>query len=487
MFDLLAQQSRPTAPAARRVPAPRAGAYGDSSWLVVARATGELRALKRVHEFRDPVHQFILVKTDERRVIDSAPVQRLRNVHQLAMSYMVYPGATHRRFEHSLGVMELAGNVFDVLTHPDNLTDNIRDLVPEVSEVDNLPYWRSVVRMAALCHDIGHLPFSHAAEHDMLPSGTTHETLTKELILSSIMEPVWGEAVPPIAPATVAKLAVGPGKFDAPFSLWESLLSEIIVGDAFGVDRIDYLLRDSLHAGVAYGRFDHHRLIGCLRFLPPAPEGEDDLDGAAPVIGVDAGGIHAAEALLLARYFMFTQVYFHPVRVMYDMHLVEFLREWLPNGGYTSDLGDHLDMDDNDVLIGIRKAAADESAKGHEAAKRIAKRDHFKLLYERNASDLELSLEPSSAILAWASSRWGHDNVRMKRSTKPGGSLLFPVRTHDGRVASSFSMSETLRHLPDASFDRVYIAPEMRDAAVKELHKNRSQIIRDFATAEEEA
>lgn len=82
--------------------------------------------VKLVHEFRDPVHSFIHVDGDERRVIDSAPVQRLRHIHQLAMTHLVYPGATHRRFEHSLGVMELAGQVFDVVTDPDRLSEELR-------------------------------------------------------------------------------------------------------------------------------------------------------------------------------------------------------------------------------------------------------------------------------------------------------------------------------------------------------------------------
>ena len=83
-------------------------------------------AAKQYHEIRDPIHVFVRLDGDERRVLDSAVVQRLRHIHQLAMSYLVYPGATHKRFEHSLGVMELAGRVFDVVTADDNIVDSIR-------------------------------------------------------------------------------------------------------------------------------------------------------------------------------------------------------------------------------------------------------------------------------------------------------------------------------------------------------------------------
>jgi uncharacterized protein len=85
---------------------------------------------KHIHEIRDPIHVFIRLDTVERKVLDSRPFQRLRDIHQLALSYLVYPGATHRRFEHSLGVMELAGRVFDVVTAEPNRHGTIRDLFP---------------------------------------------------------------------------------------------------------------------------------------------------------------------------------------------------------------------------------------------------------------------------------------------------------------------------------------------------------------------
>jgi HD superfamily phosphohydrolase len=122
-----------------------------------------------MHEIRDPIHVFIHYDEDERAVLNSRPFQRLRHIHQLAMSYLVYPGATHKRFEHSLGVMELATRVYDVVTNHEAVTDEIRALLPEIENDDKRHYWRRVLRMAALCHDLGHLPFSHAAEEALLP------------------------------------------------------------------------------------------------------------------------------------------------------------------------------------------------------------------------------------------------------------------------------------------------------------------------------
>src|SRR5437763_10809986 len=105
---------------------------------------------KNIHEIRDAIHVFVRLDSHEREVLDSRPFQRLRHIHQLALSYLVYPSATHKRFEHSLGVMELAGRVFDVVTNPKNVTDEIRDTLAEISQENQLQYWRRVLRMAAL-------------------------------------------------------------------------------------------------------------------------------------------------------------------------------------------------------------------------------------------------------------------------------------------------------------------------------------------------
>ena len=253
--------------------------------------------------------------------------------------------------------------------------------------------------MAALCHDIGQLPFSHAAEDDLLPKGWNHERLSRELIESDEMCAIWREMVPPLDPEHIVKLAVGARKApDLHFSKWEVVLSEIIVGDAFGVDRIDYLLRDSHHTGVAYGRFDHYRLIDELRILPSFEASTE------PALGINAGGIYSAEALALARYFMFSQVYYHPIRLIYDWHLKDFLRAWLPHfsnvrsaqasllqeGTFPIDLEGRLGTTDDEVNAAIRAAALDPQIPGHRSAACIMRHKHFKVLYERDPQDARL-------------------------------------------------------------------------------------------------
>ena len=308
-------------------------------------------AAKQHHEIRDPIHDFVRLDSDERLALDSGPVQRLRHVHQLAMSYLVYPGAAHRRFEHSLGVMEFAGRVFDVISADDNIRDSFGDASFEIRG-DRKGYWRKVLRMAALCHDIGHLPFSHAAEKELLPVGWDHERITADLIEGEELSKVWQSMKPPLDPGDIVKIAVGPEKMKAAgFSNWETLLSEVISGDALGVDRMDYLLRDSHHVGVAYGKFDHHRLVDTMRVLPASRQSDE------PTLGVESGGLHSAEALLLARYFMFMQVYHHRVRVAYDFHLQQFLQEWLPCGRFSTDTDEHQQLTDNEVFSEISRAA----------------------------------------------------------------------------------------------------------------------------------
>ena len=143
-----------------------------------------------------------------------------------------------------------------------------------------------------------------------------------------------GRYGPPLTPEHIALLAVGPIEGEA-VSPWRALLSEIITGNVFGADRIDYLLRDSYHTGVQYGRFDHFRLIDTMRILPPPQTGGSD-GGASrePTLGIEDGGRESTEALLLARYAMFSQVYLHRTRRIYDLHLVDFAKQWLTETGH---------------------------------------------------------------------------------------------------------------------------------------------------------
>jgi uncharacterized protein len=459
---------------------------------------------KHIHEIRDPIHVFIRVESEERRVLNSRPFQRLRHIHQLALTCLLYPGATHRRFEHSLGVMELASRVYDVITNPANIENEAaRDVVPALNSME-YTYWRRALRMAALCHDIGHLPFSHAAERELLPEEWDHEQLTVQLIEGNELAPVWKDLK--VQPEHVAKLAVGPKKYSAArFTEWEAILAEIIAGDAFGVDRMDYLLRDSHHAGVAYGRFDHYRLVDTLRILPRSVSGEPhDGVGAAsaqsgstppspssvmttaidpdrlrpePTLGITQGGIYSAEAMLLARYFMYTQLYFHPVRRIYDIHLRDFLQKWLPTGKFSTDLEEHLNMTDNEAMVGLLAAARRSEDPCHEPAACIVERGHYRLLYQRNPDDVVINTEAGRRIFEAARGRFGEAAVRFDSYKEKGKALDFPVLTHDGRIVSCLGLSETLNKVPVVAVEYVFIKPALREEASRWLERERLAII----------
>lgn len=433
-------------------------------------------------EIRDPIHNFIRLEPGEMQVLDCDPFQRLRYIHQLALTYLLYPSATHRRFEHSLGVMELASRVYDVVTDPDNIHESVRSIIPRKFDLE---YWRRTLRMAALCHDLGHLPFSHAAESDLLPMGWDHERLTLELIRGDEMEQIW--TAMKVNSEHVAKLAVGPKHYkDSRFDDWEAILSEIIVGDAFGVDRMDYLLRDSHHIGVAYGRFDQYRLIDTLRILPKVDRASEEEPGSQePALGIEEGGIHSAEALLLARYFMFSQVYCHHVRRIYDIHLKDFLKSWLPGGMFSTSIEDLLQMTDNEVTSELSKAARDEGHPGTEHARRIARREHFRLLYQRTREDLEKNREAGKAVFEAACKEFGESEVRHDTNIQKGSGLNFPVLARDGRISSSLSKSLTLEKVPLVAIDYVYISPKCRRRAKTWRDKNLIGIITSKEVEEE--
>jgi HD superfamily phosphohydrolase len=440
---------------------------------------------KIFHEIRDSIHVFIHLDSYEKMVLDSRPFQRLRNITQLALTYLLYPGATHKRFEHSLGVMELAGRVFDVVTKPSNLTDEVRELLPDLGNDDALRYWNRVLRMAALCHDIGHLPFSHAAEEELLPQGWSHERLSRSLIESEEMCAIWKTVVPPLDPQHIVKIALGAREAkDLPFSKWEAILSEIIVGNAFGVDRIDYLLRDSHHTGVAYGKFDHYRLIDELRILPSVESPNE------AALGINGGGIYSAEALALARYFMFSQVYYHPIRLIYDHHLKNFLSAWLSRdsllseGTFPIDIEGHLQTTDDEVNSAMRIAASDSKHPGHISAHCIMRHCHFKVLYERDPQDAKVNSEPGMAIAKAAELEFGSRSVRYSKPRVKNVATDFPVRARDGRILPAISASETLSKLQPTAMEYVFIDPELKAKAKSWLDKNRDKIL--IAAGEQE-
>ncbi len=313
---------------------------------------------------RCPVHGFIHYSKNERLFIDHPVFRRLKHVKQLALTFYVYPGAMHSRFEHSLGVMEMATRAFDALAlkHEARIAEEL-STIPELN-IDPIVRGRQVVRMLALLHDVGHPAFSHAAE-SALPL-KDHEAVSV-YIIQNVLAPLLEERFFAGMSSLLVKLMQkGP---EVTF-LRQFVVSEI------DMDRTDYLRRDSLHCGVNYGHFDFLRLIEALTVV-------ENPETKQLQIGLERGGEHIFEALILARYQMNTQVYFHRIRRIYDRYLTDYVTEWAKE--HYKNPEDILKYDDMDLLVGMKSASAADSQQGR-LAKRILERDHHRMIYETGDS-----------------------------------------------------------------------------------------------------
>jgi HD superfamily phosphohydrolase len=409
--------------------------------------------MARSYEIRDPIHNFVLFDDFEKKLINSQPVQRLKHIKQLALTYEVYPGATHSRFEHSLGTMELATQALDTIIRKDS--DALRRL--NWSDADRGNY-RTVLRAGALLHDIGHAPFSHAPEK-LLPHGYDgHERFSEALIRSDYLAPLLNMGPVILNPDHVVAVALGPEKCPQEDPSVQ-LLQELVAGE-LGVDRMDYLVRDALHTGATAGRFDYHRLLNTLTVIEHPATG-------SPVLAIEAGGIHAAEALLLARYFMFLQVYFHDVRRIYDIHLIDYLAAALPEGRFPADPETYLTWTDVRIHSSIN-ADARESGPHSELASRLVGRNHYRNAFEVDAHARDQTPDFFGRMTAHLGARFG-DLVRDDQAGKQAQTLeegQLYVLGDDGAPKDILEESELIRTLKPMWRGRVYARPDVvRDVA----------------------
>jgi uncharacterized protein len=340
--------------------------------------------LHRQYEIRCPIHGFITLNTWEKEIVSQPAFQRLRRIRQLAWTDQVYPGAMHTRFEHSLGVMHTATLLYSAIRQSGSET-----LQRELGyKEDGLNRDLQLVRLAALLHDVGHAPFSHAAEV-LFPEQANGKRFTHENYSAAIVRTELRSAIEdhPLNETNYGFKAEDiAALLEGSTSAKQRLFWRDLIDGQMDADRMDYLLRDSFHAGVQYGRFDLHRLVNTVRAIP-------GIHGRGPRLGISEGGCHAAEGLVLARYFMFTQVYFHKTRVAFDVHLKGALQELLPSRHFPSPVGEHLkeflSWDDWKVLGCLA------NGQGGEHGSRLAKRDHFRLAYHTP----EISTEADLCVL----------------------------------------------------------------------------------------
>ena len=315
--------------------------------------------------YRDSVHNIIRLKTDSDegkllvRLIDAPEFQRLRRVRQLGLAHFAYQSAEHSRFTHSLGALHLATRTLEKLGSNHDISGEAR----------------IAVQCAALLHDVGHGAFSHVLESIL---DFHHENFTVEAVLSGETE--IGKILKHFSidlPENIADIIRGTFR---PMALAQLVSSQL------DVDRMDYLLRDSLMTGAKYGVFDLEWIIKSL-----------EIDEANDRLYVSARGIYAVEDYLQARYYMFRQVYFHRTLRSAESVLRSLFRRALhlfQNGkfvwfakntafekilkGEKITLKEHLDLDDSDMMFHIKRWQNSEDKILSDLSERFVNRRLFK-------------------------------------------------------------------------------------------------------------
>ncbi len=306
----------------------------------------EERSLLKRHwgEIKDPVHGYVYISEAEKEIIDSYPVQRLHRLRQLAGAEFVYPGANHTRFEHSIGVMYLAGR----LSENPNLSQRLSE-----DEVQT-------IRIAALLHDVGHGPFSHVFEHLLVKFlKKTHEDMTTWVIRESELRDVINGLG--YDPDLIGKLAVGalnkPGK----------AFIDQMIRSAVDADKLDFVVRDTYHTGAEYGYVDIFRVIHMLDIL------DENL-------AIDLGALSALESFILARIESFKSIYFHRVGRAAQIMIAAAMEEAKDELGLVDFQSPAEYLTLNDYTTWTMLKACERSKKIME---NLERRKLLKLVYER--------------------------------------------------------------------------------------------------------
>ena len=315
---------------------------------------------------RDPIFGNVKLSKTENSILETIEVQRLRRIKQLGNAYLVYPGATHSRFAHSLGTMEVTKRMSAAL----------------------LDHERADISIVGLLHDIGHAPLSHTL--DMQYSKylhKSHEQIGLEIIFGS---EIWD---------IISEIGVSKKEFS---SLFEGKGVGKIVTGALGSDRIDYLSRDAYYAGVAHGIIDFNRIIGKMAIYRNSP-------------AMNIGGVAGAESLLIARYFMFSSVYTH--------HAVEI-------ANLMSSKATEIAISDGSIEPKELSGMDDEqlearliSSSGRELQERVRHRKLYKRAYTRELEEgADVSIPEIEDALSGAGLKY-EDYVAEIIKFKPGGDI----------------------------------------------------------------
>jgi len=294
----------------------------------------------------DPIHDFVRVYDNELKIIDTPIFQRLRRIRQLSGAHLIYPGAQHTRFEHSLGVMHIASMAGQALAEKG---------VVSFDDIQNL-------RLAGLLHDIGHGPFSHLFEEIFEEKRKiSHEDLGRDIILKTEIGDIISKNG--FDKKLITKLAFGDSKLQ--------FMNEIISG-ALSADIMDYLLRDGYFTGAEHAKIDHHRLT-------------HSLDVYKNKLALDKSSLVNFETMMISRFQMFKAVYFHKTVRAGEVMLLEAMDLAEGELGLSSmNLDEYLKLSDDVILAKLLNLPEHNSKL--KASKKIAtdylNRNLFKSVFE---------------------------------------------------------------------------------------------------------
>jgi len=292
------------------------------------------------YEFiKDPIYGYIRLYEHEREIIDTPSFQRLRRIKQLPSAHFVYPGATHTRFSHSLGVTHLSGLFAKHLLEPYKM---------EISDNTFLHFF-FLIRLWGLTHDLGHGPFSHGFDKAILEEiGLNHEYMSSKIVQEDedIAEIIAKKLKDyDINPKTLAEyLGKSREEWSEAKTLGNTEHSEAafyyILKGFYSTDIIDYLLRDNLYTGAGYGNFDWQRLILSSHLF------KDE-------VALEKKSRDTLDAFLLSRLFSFNTIYYHRWARAVDHIIKSFLtkaKEIIDFGSYTNDVNEYRKLDEQSIL-----------------------------------------------------------------------------------------------------------------------------------------
>lgn len=343
----------------------------------------------RDQRIRDPIHNLIKFSSNSQddeilwHLLQTPPLQRLRRVKQLGFSDFVYPGASHTRFSHSVGAMQMARRMLDILRLNKVLTQN-----------EDSPLWHRATLCAALLHDVGHGPYSHAFEEvsKELNIKTRHEEYTSQIIdgteindlLSGSSTPALSGSSKELLEATLSILKTDPG---------ETQYSRVI-SSQLDADRLDFLMRDRHFTGVRFGEIDLEWIFDSLTIEKMPVELGSDIEQWTFV--VSEKGRVVVEGYLAAYAYMYKNVYFHKTtrgveamvkKILAEVFLDENVKDKLPADDrlliYFSEAPEppinyFMALDDSAILSLVSSIASGGFGKASELAKRFLRRDLFK-------------------------------------------------------------------------------------------------------------